>query len=121
MAEVQRTQLEWARDAARGYRWALMKADPQRCRELDEQARAAGQHWIAPEYVPPDAAERLVAAVLTPAEIAKASTIPVGTIYSWISRGLLQPVDANESPARYRVLDVVNIQARRKVRRLDTA
>lgn len=114
MAEVQRTLLEWARDAARAYRWALMKVDPVMCAKLDTEARAAGQNWIAPEHVPARVAEQLVAATMTPAEIARQSGIPAGTIYSWISRGLLHPANGDETPAKYRVADVVNIHTRRK-------
>lgn len=121
MTEIQRTLLEWARDAARAYRWALMKVDPVMCAKLDAEARAAGQNWIAPQHIPARAAEQLASAVMTPAEIAKESGIPVGTIYSWVSRGLLHPANGDESPAKYLVADVVSIHARRNVRRLDSA
>lgn len=120
--EVKRTRLEWARDVARAYRWALLKADPEKCARLDIEARKAGQRWIAPEYLPPEAMEEAAAKVLPPSQLALLASIPVGTIYSWISRGLLKPVPSEEAgPARYAVRDALALDARRKARRVDSA
>lgn len=124
MPEYQRTNLEWARDVARAYRWELMKVDPEVCEKLDERARGAGQHWVAPQYIPAAVAEEAITSKLTPARIAEISGVPVGTIYSWISRGLLSPVpreDGDDGPAKYLMRDAVAIEARRRVRRLDSA
>ena len=120
MAEVTRTRLEWARDTARAYRWALLKADPDKCRRLDVEARKVGQGWVAPECISAEAMEEAATQALSPAQLAWATGVPVGTIYSWVSRGLLKPVDES-GPSRYAVRDVTAIDARRKARRLDSA
>lgn len=114
MTEIKRTRLEWARDTARAYRAELLKADPEACERLDDQARAVGQRWVAPQIIPADVAEESVMAAVIPARIAEITGVPVGTIYSWISRGLLKPVDPEERPARYLVRDVAGFDARRK-------
>lgn len=129
MAEIIRTNLDWARDVARAYRRALRAADPKRCAELDTEAVNAGQRWIAPTLIPAEAAIEILDSVLSPIEIAEHLAFPVNTIYGWVSKGLLKPspVDTDgkplpaDSPARYRVRDVMNVEARRKVRRLDIA
>lgn len=129
MTEVRRNNLDWARDFARSYRWALLKADPQRCAELDAEAMETKQYWIAPRRMPTEAAIELLDAVLTPTEIANALAFPVGTIYGWVSKGLLKPseTDSHGEPldpagtAKYRVKDVLSVQSRRRVRRLDIA
>lgn len=120
MTEIKRTRLEASRDVGRAYRWALLKADRETCARLDKQARDIGENWIAPEYIPAAAAEQALESVLTPPRIAELTQIPVGTIYSWISRGLLIAVEGN-GPAKYRVRDVIAVEARRRVRRLDSA
>lgn len=114
MTEVHRTRLEWARDAARAYRRIALRADPEACARLDEQCIDAGQRWVAPQIIPLAVAEEAIVAKATPAEIARMSGIPVGTIYSWISRGLLKPADPEEHPARYWVRDVAGFDARRR-------
>ncbi|WP_305780030.1 hypothetical protein [Nocardia nova] len=114
MTEVHRTRLAWAQDIARAYRRELMKAAPDVCSRLDAQAIAVGQPWIAPRLIPLAAAEESVTAAMIPPRIAEMTGVPVGTIYSWISRGLLTPVDPEEHPARYMVRDVASIDARRK-------
>lgn len=124
MEEVKRTRLEWARDTARAYRWALLKADPDKCNRLDIEARKVGQNWVAPEYISAEAMEEAAAQALSPALVAFATGVPVGTIYSWVSRGLLKPAPQEEGesgPAKYLVRDVTAIDARRKARRLDSA
>lgn len=127
--EVTRTNLDWARDFARAYRWALRKSDPQRCDELDADAIATGQYWIAPTKIPVEAAIELIEAVLSPKELAQALGFPVGTIYGWASKGLLKPADTDSqgqplepgAPAKYRVKDVLAVDGRRRARRLDIA
>ncbi|WP_227979962.1 hypothetical protein [Nocardia spumae] len=120
MPEVHRTRLEWARDVARAYRGALLKVDPDMCARLDGEAHKFGQGWVAPKIIPTAVAEEAVTAAATPARIAEICGIPAGTIYSWISRGLLTPVD-DSRPAKYLVRDVAGVDARRKARRLDSA
>lgn len=117
MTEFTRNSLEWARDVAKAYRMALRQADPEQCAVLDERARAVGQRWIAPEYIPPDVAAEAVQSALTPADIARVCGIPVGTIYSWVSRGMLQPA----GPGTYWVRDAISLNSHRRVRRLDSA
>jgi hypothetical protein len=122
--DLKPTRLDMAMKTARAYRWALLRADPQACTELDEQARAAKQHWIAPQYIPTAVAEEAITATLVPARIAEVSGVPTGTIYSWISRGLLTPApreEGDDGPAKYLVRDVLAIEGRRRVRRLDSA
>lgn len=125
MTEVQRTALDWARDIARAYRWALRAADPDRCAKLDAQARELGQNWIAPTYIPAGAAEEAMHAVLSPKDIAALLGVPAGTIYGWASKGLLKPSAVDEkgepfpagAPAKYLVKDVLDVEARRRVKR----
>jgi hypothetical protein len=122
--EIKRTSLDWARDIARLYRRALYLVDPEGCEKLDEQARAKGHHWVAPHSIPAEAAEEAINAVMVPARIAEVTGIPVGTIYSWISRRLLKPVpdeSGEGGPAKYLVRDAFVLQSRRQVRRLDIA
>ncbi len=120
--EVKRSRLEWARHVAKAYRRALLKADPEKCRRLDQEVRKLGQVWAAPDTVAPEEAEEAVAKVLTPPQVAIATGIPVGTIYSWISRGLLKPASSDESgPAKYAVKEAMALDARRKARRVDSA
>lgn len=117
MTEITHNNLQWARDVAKAYRMALRKADPDQCAILDEQARALGQRWIAPAYIPPDIAAEAVHSALTPVDIARVCDIPVGTIYSWVSRGLLHPA----GPGKYWVRDAISLNSHRRVRRLDSA
>lgn len=129
MSEVNRTSLDWARDIARAYRWALMRVAPAECERLDADARATGQRWITPLHIPADAADHAEEAVMSPKDIAHLWGIPVGTIYGWASKGLLKPslVDENGrpvepgQPAKYLVSDVMSVESRRMVRRLDIA
>lgn len=122
MAEVKRTRLEMSRDVGRAYRWALFKADRETCARLDKEAREVGEGWIAPEHIPADAAEEALEAVMTPPRISELTHIPVGTIYSWISRGLLAAAPADGTGiVKYRVRDVIAVEGRRRVRRLDSA
>ncbi|MET9286485.1 hypothetical protein [Nocardia beijingensis] len=114
---VKRTRMEWLRVLTRSYRRALLKADPDACAKIDAQARAAGQAWIVPDEVSAEEAEQEVNAVLSPVEISRRAGIPVGTIYSWASRGLIEPVE----PGKYLVKDVLTVQARGRVSRLDIA
>lgn len=114
MTEVKRTRLAWAQDIARAYRRELMKAAPEVCNKLDQQAIAVGQPWIAPRLIPLAVAEEAITTAAIPARIAEILGIPVGTIYSWISRGLLEPVDPDEHPAKYWVRDVASFDTRRK-------
>jgi DNA-directed RNA polymerase specialized sigma24 family protein len=121
-AKAQRTSLDWARDVARSYRSALHAVDPDRCAQLDDIARQRGQLWIAPTEIPAHLVEEALDAVLTAADIAHLWGIPVGTIYSWASRGLLLPANPGAAgPAKYLVRDVIQVESRRKVRRLDSA
>lgn len=118
------TRLDMAMKTAKAYRQALLRADPVACAELDELARRAKQHWVAPQYIPAEVAEEAITAVLVPARIAEICGLPVGTIYSWISRGLLTPVpreEGDDGPAKYLMRDVLAIEGRRRVRRLDSA
>lgn len=119
--ESWRTSLDWAREIAHLYRRALYLVDPERCEKLDEQARAKGHHWIAPQLLTPEAAEELITSVVVPARLAEMIGTPVGTIYSWISRDLLRPVPGEYGPAKYLVRDALLLQTRRQVRRLDIA
>jgi hypothetical protein len=120
-AESWRTSLDWARDIAHLYRRALYFVDPERCERLDEQARAKGHHWIAPQPLTAEAAEEVITSVVVPARMAEIIGTPVGTIYSWSSRGLLKPVPGECGPAKYLVRDALVLQTRRQVRRLDIA
>ncbi|WP_454199560.1 hypothetical protein [Nocardia sp. Marseille-Q1738] len=119
--ESWRTSLDWARDIAHLYRRALYLVDPERCEKLDEQARAKGHHWIAPQPLTAEAAEEVITSVVVPVRMAEIIGTPVGTIYSWISRGLLKPVPDETGPAKYLVRDALVLQTRRQVRRLDIA
>lgn len=129
MTEIARTSLDWARDIARAYRWALMRLAPEECARLDEQARVVGQRWITPQYIPAEAADFADEAVMSPKDIAHLWGIPVGTIYGWVSKGLLKPSAVDEhgrpvepgAPAKYLVRDVKSVEERRMVRRLDIA
>lgn len=112
---IKRTNLDWARDIARSYRSALHAVDPQRCAELDDLARQRGQQWVAPVAIPAHLVNEALDAVLTPADIAHFWGTPVGTIYSWVSRGLLKPANEDEpGPAKYLVRDVMAAESRRK-------
>lgn len=115
MGEFKRTQLQAARDVARAYRWRLMTTDRAACEELDREAREAGHSWIAPLSLPARAAEEVIESEMVPARLAEVSGIPVGTIYSWISRGLLKPVPSESGPARYATRDVLVLMSRRRV------
>lgn len=126
---IKRTNLDWARDVARRYRSVLALVSPEKCAEVDEEARAAGQTWVAPTLLPADAAAELLGSVLAPLDIAAATGVPAATIYGWVSKGLLEPspVDSDGKPfrpgepAKYLVSDVMSVQGRRRVRRLDIA
>lgn len=117
MTEIRRNNLAWARDIARAYRMALRAADPEKCAELDAKAHEVGQRWIAPLFLPPDAAAEAIYAEMTPTELAEMCGIPVGTIYSWVSRGLLEPASAG----KYLVRDAISLNSHRRARRLDSA
>lgn len=119
---IKRTSLDWARDIARSYRSALFQVDPERCAQLDELARKRGQRWIAPVEIPAHLVQEALDAILTPADIAHFWGTPVGTIYSWVSRGLLDRANPDDKgPAKYLVRDVMAVESRRKVCRLDSA
>ena len=112
---IKRTSLDWARDIARSYRSALYQENPQRCAELDELARERGQKWIAPVNIPAHLVDDALDAVMTPADIAHFWGTPVGTIYSWVSRGLLERANPDDpGPAKYLVRDVMAAESRRK-------
>jgi hypothetical protein len=117
--EIKRTRLDWARYFATTYRRALLKVDPKACAQLDKRAREVGQEWVAPEPIAPKVAAHMVRQILAPADIARVAGVPVGTIYSWISRGLLTAPEG--AKGKYLVRDALELDARRKVRRLDTA
>lgn len=126
---IKRTNLDWARDVARRYRTVLALVSPEKCAEVDEEAKAAGQSWIAPTQISAEAAIELLESVLAPRDISFATGIPVGTIYAWVSKGLLKPSPVDRegkrfrpgAPAKYLVRDVMTIEGRRRVRRLDIA
>lgn len=122
------TSLELSRRIARSYRAELHAANPERCAQLDDAARELGQHWIAPTPIPAHLAEHALEAVLSAADIAHFWGIPVGTIYGWASKGLLEAAntDQNGKPqtgraAKYRVHDVLKVDGRGRASRVDSA
>jgi len=126
---IKRTNLEWARDIARSYRSALHAVDPERCAQLDEVARKRNQHWIAPAVIPAHLIDGALDAVLSVSDIQHFWGIPSGTIYGWVSKGLLKPANADPETgvlpigqaAKYLVRDVFGVAGRGRVRRLDIA
>lgn len=126
---IKRTNLDWARDVARRYRAVLALISPEKCAEVDEEVRGAGQIWAVPTMLPTEVAVELLSSVLSPPDIAAATGVPAATIYGWVSKGLLEPspVDSDGNPfrpgepAKYLVSDVMSVQGRRRVRRLDIA
>jgi hypothetical protein len=129
VTEIKRSNLDWARDIARSYRSALHSVDPDRCAQLDEVARKRNQHWIAPTEIPAHLVDDALDAVLSAIDIQHFWAIPVGTIYGWVSKGLLTPAnpdpDTGELPtgraAKYRVRDVFLVAGRGRASRLDIA
>ncbi|MFE7799028.1 hypothetical protein [Nocardia sp. NPDC057440] len=118
---IKRTSLDWARDIARSYRSALHAVDPERCAQLDEVARKRGQQWIAPSQIPAHLVDEALDAVLSPLDIAHLWSIPVGTIYGWVSKGLLKPMEGKGRSAKYRVRDVFDVSAKARASRVDSA
>lgn len=114
MTETKRTSLEWARDIAHSYRWALLKADPETCAKLDAQAAAVGQRWLTPlRRVPTAAADESLNAEMSPADIEYFYGIPAGTLYGWVSKGLLTNRGKKGAPM-YLVSEVFEVDGRRR-------
>lgn len=111
--EIHRTSLEWARDIARSYRWALKAVDPEKCAKLDEQAVALGQRWIAPTVLPAEAVPDAMDAKLAPKDIEQFWGIPAGTMYGWASKGLLTNYGKKGAPL-YLVSEVFAVNGRRR-------
>lgn len=108
------TLTDRARRIARSYRDALFTADPQRCRQLDEQATHLGQGWVVPRIltVQPDD-------LLTRWQAADYAGVKAKTITEWRRRGL--KVTATPDGDRYRVADLIDYQAERRRNRIRTA
>ncbi|WP_433661062.1 hypothetical protein ACQPW1_01960 [Nocardia sp. CA-128927] len=83
------TALQRARKIAGSYRAALYAAAPQRCSELDRRAVELGQGWVAPVELPAHLVEHALDAELSAADIEHFWRIPVSTIRTWASRGLI--------------------------------
>lgn len=96
MAEVRRNNLEWARDIARSYRWALRAAAPDKCAELDQMARERGQLWIAPVFISADAMDEAMDKQLTAGQIEQLLGIPATTIRSWARADRHDPEDSSK-------------------------
>lgn len=115
MTETRRTSLEWARDIAHAYRWALLKSDPESCAKLDEQAAAVGQRWVTPlRRVPTAAADDSLDVEMSPADIEYFYGIPAATLYGWASKGLLTNKGVKGAP-KYLVADVFAAEGRRRM------
>lgn len=122
------TPLQMARLVGLSYRRELHAVDPVRCAQLDEAAHKIGQHWIAPVPIPGHLMDDAMAAELSAADIAHFWGIPTGTIYGWVSKGLLVAanVDQHGKPqtgraAKYRVSDVFEVEGRGRASRVDSA
>lgn len=113
MTEVHRTNLEWARDIARAYRGALRAVDPAKCKELDDLARKRGQRWIAPTFLPAEAATDGMDAVLSAKQIEQFWGIPASTIWGWASKGLLTN-RGQRGASKYMVQDVFDVERRNR-------
>ena len=96
MAEVRRNNLEWARDIARSYRWALRAAAPEKCAELDQMARERGQLWIAPVFITAEAMDEAMDKQLTAQQIEQLLGIPAATIRSWARADRHDPDDPSK-------------------------
>lgn len=121
VSEIKRSTLDWARDIARSYRSALHAENPERCAQLDEVARKRGQQWIAPVQIPSHLVDEALDAVLSPLDIAHLWGIPVGTIYGWVSKGLLTPTEGSGRSAKYLVRDVFEVRKKARASRVDSA
>ena len=93
MTEVQRNNLEWARDIARAYRWALRAVAPEKCAELDEMARNRGQLWIAPVFISAEAMDEAMDKKLSAGHIEQLLGIPAATLWSWARADRHDPDD----------------------------
>ena len=109
-----RLPLDWARDIARTYRNALRKVDPATCADMDAQAVAIGQAWIAPTEIPEAVSGPAVLdAELSAIDIEHLWRIPASTIRTWANRGHVEKRCAADGSAVYRLGDVLDCQARR--------
>lgn len=93
---IKRSTLDWARDIARAYRGALLAIDPERCARLDENARAAGQNWIAPTAIDPDTADESLDKKLTAAQVERLWGVKASTIRSWARASRHDPQDPSK-------------------------
>jgi len=96
MTEVRRNNLEWARDIARSYRWALRAVAPEKCAELDQMARERGQLWIAPIPISAEAMDKAMDEQLTPQQIEQLLGVPAATIRSWARADRHDPDDPSK-------------------------
>ncbi len=108
--------LEKARELARAYRAALRVADPEKCAQIDTQARKRGQWWAAPSEIPAEAIDDALDAVLRPIDIENHWGIPSATIRAWAAKGLLQSHGEKGRP-RFLVRDVLAVEGRNRKRR----
>ena len=113
MAEIRRSNLDWARDVARAYRAALRVVDPEKCKELDRLARRHKQLWIAPTFVPPAVADHTEDAVLAAKDIERGWGVPAHSIWGWSAKGLLVNHGRKQRP-KFRVSEVLEVEGRHR-------
>lgn len=110
------TALEAARAVARSYRDALHTADPVLCAHLDERARDRGHGWwlLQPADIPADLVDDALDALLSAPDIEHFCGVSSRTVRSWDRRGLLGRHAGPDGSPRYRVREVLAVEARNR-------
>ena len=106
------TQLDFARRLLQGYRTALLEADAETCKKLDDFATTHGHHWVKPMLVTVGDDDLVDAA-----EAAAIAGVAAQTIRQWAYRKHIQRHHAAGHPTRYRVGEVLAFADEARIRR----
>lgn len=104
------TPLDRARTVARSYREALRMHCPELCARIDDHVVGLGETWVVPAVLQYEFDD-----LLTAGQAADYCRIKPNTLQVWKGRGLVvvETVDGR----RYRVRDLLDYQASRRVHR----
>jgi hypothetical protein len=105
------SKLERSRKVCRSYRNALLSADPETCRFLDENAAEVGEGWVSPLESPITDVDELLSAE----QISSMFFVSPRTVRKWGYRGHIERIDRDGKP-RYRLRDVLDYQAKTRAR-----